>query len=393
MKKIIISSILWLLTAILFSQQNLTNYSFNSTGGEIEFNRNSLISSQGQAIMGESKNEYKLRIGFIPSLLWDIMPPRSNISFGEPKYITQVSTYININTLIILEAVDDLEVEGDSAGFGIEESKWRIANSEWYIYEGPFTISNLSFALEDGEYFIEYYSIDFVGNIEDVKEQKIVLDKTPPYSNFILGKPHLFFQNKNLVTSHTPFLIKATDNFSGVKETRYKIDLGEEIIFPGSFNLEERYKEVFKDEFNRLNLEEGWFFIREDKDKWNLKEREVITFYTDYGSLKRSVNDQKNILLRDLPYLEEDWAVEVELKFSPCIKGQEAGIYIYQDDDNYLKLVKSYENGKKIIAGKEINGEYEEIVKSINWINVDIIYLKIKKKRNYNFYYSTDGLN
>ncbi len=57
MKKFIIFILFLISPLLLFSQQNLTNYSFNFSGSEIEFDKNSLISSQGQAVIGRSRQE------------------------------------------------------------------------------------------------------------------------------------------------------------------------------------------------------------------------------------------------------------------------------------------------------------------------------------------------
>ncbi|RLD17438.1 MAG: hypothetical protein DRI36_03780, partial [Caldiserica bacterium] len=88
-------------------------------------------------------------------VIHDILPPRTTVQITNPKFQITNKTFITSKTSFTLTAVDDLVEVGDGIGLGVEFSKWRIANSEWYIYEGPFTISNLPFALEDGRYFID----------------------------------------------------------------------------------------------------------------------------------------------------------------------------------------------------------------------------------------------
>ncbi|MDI6856449.1 MAG: Ig-like domain-containing protein, partial [Candidatus Thermoplasmatota archaeon] len=54
---------------------------------------------------------------------------------------------------------------------GIKETRYRIDNDKWQAY-------NSSFLLEkDGKYTIEYYSIDFAGNVEQPKAKLVVINR------------------------------------------------------------------------------------------------------------------------------------------------------------------------------------------------------------------------
>ncbi|MEW5760274.1 MAG: chitobiase/beta-hexosaminidase C-terminal domain-containing protein, partial [Candidatus Thermoplasmatota archaeon] len=58
---------------------------------------------------------------------------------------------------------------------------YRINNGNWKEYIFPIEIS------EDGYYILEYYSIDFSGNIGLVHNKTIKIDKTPPKTNCMVG--------------------------------------------------------------------------------------------------------------------------------------------------------------------------------------------------------------
>jgi regulation of enolase protein 1 (concanavalin A-like superfamily) len=64
----------------------------------------------------------------------------------------------------------------------------------------------------------------------------------------------------------------------------------------------------------------------------------------------------QNILLNSAPLKE---SVSVNVEFTPKIFGAQAGIVLYVDDDNYIKLVLegNQTGGSMIVLGKEVNGE------------------------------------
>ena len=62
---------------------------------------------------------------------------------------------------------------------GVKYIKYRINGGSWMTYAGAFTISN------DGDYTIEYYAVDNVGNAESVKSTSFTIQKNkPPVADF-----------------------------------------------------------------------------------------------------------------------------------------------------------------------------------------------------------------
>jgi len=94
----------------------------------------------------------------------DFTPPLTQIIFDPPSPDGNNGRYVS-NVTVELNASDN---------YDIYETYYRLNKGEWIKYNSPFTI------YKDGEYLIEYYSIDFYENIEDVKSENISIDETPP---------------------------------------------------------------------------------------------------------------------------------------------------------------------------------------------------------------------
>ncbi len=68
----------------------------------------------------------------------------------------------------------ECEEQNSYISSGVEFTRYRTwylgAWSEWFKYEEPFSLPNL------GTYFLEYYSVDFAGNYEEIKNATIVVE-------------------------------------------------------------------------------------------------------------------------------------------------------------------------------------------------------------------------
>ena len=95
---------------------------------------------------------------------FNITPPVTTASFDPPEPNGDNGWYVS-NVTVKLNATDNT---------GVIATYYRINGGEWKTYDSPFVIS------EDGMHTIEYYSYDYVGNIEDVKSSTIYIDKIPP---------------------------------------------------------------------------------------------------------------------------------------------------------------------------------------------------------------------
>ena len=112
-------------------------------------------------------------------VLPDETPPVSEIHIYGPQYVDAVTahTYVSSRTTFTITAVD---LEVDAFASGVADIYYRInvstlTPSEWKVYTSSFSISG-----EDGDYVIEYYSVDNMDSKEEIKSLTVTLDNTPP---------------------------------------------------------------------------------------------------------------------------------------------------------------------------------------------------------------------
>jgi len=99
----------------------------------------------------------------------DTIPPTTTKIVGEPKY-GEMALYVTSHTPITLVAQDN---EG---GSGVNYTLYRIwyngSWSDWLNYTESFTLEG------EGPHYIEFYSVDNAGNIEEVHNNTHVVDDT-----------------------------------------------------------------------------------------------------------------------------------------------------------------------------------------------------------------------
>lgn len=109
-------------------------------------------------------------------------------------------------------------------------------------------------------------------------------------------------------------------------------------------------------------LQEPWFWLREDSDNWFIDgatQQLVIT--TTAGTLDKDhlIN---NMLLRPNPAGPAIWSAR--LNFVPTQTAQESSIFLYNDDDNYIKISRIFNdetlNGDMFLFVHERDGELVE---------------------------------
>jgi regulation of enolase protein 1 (concanavalin A-like superfamily) len=154
------------------------------------------------------------------------------------------------------------------------------------------------------------------------------------------------------------------------------------------YDINRLYPGVANDEFNSTAQGGMWLWVREDAYKHSLTGTS-LNITAQQGTLEGAVNTTKNIMLARAP--QYDFYSETKLDFSPEEVGQEAGLILYMDDDDYVYISRKYtasglmitavsENGG-IAAGNTFKDEYGATV-----------YFKIEKCGNdYLLYASSDG--
>jgi hypothetical protein len=147
----------------------------------------------------------------------DNTPPSTSIVVGDPKYLNGSDLYVSSST--------QFDINGADSGSGLDFIKYRI------IYEGAevvaWTIGN-SFTLSSGEgnYSIEFYGEDLLGNNEDINNQSAYVDSSMPNTELKFGSPKYrdYPLDEWNVTTSTIFTISQIEEASSVDFFWYTVD-------------------------------------------------------------------------------------------------------------------------------------------------------------------------
>ena len=142
----------------------------------------------------------------------DHNPPTTRIEINGPR--GNDDWYIGL-TVVELHASDDLS--------GVNYTMYRVNNGEWTVYDRPFMV-------EEGTVTVEYYSVDYAGNVEETKSYTFKYDKTKPSTTCVVSGEQGM---GNWYRSDVTITFSATDNVSGVNVTWYRIDGGDWRIYDG----------------------------------------------------------------------------------------------------------------------------------------------------------------
>jgi len=155
------------------------------------------------------------------TVIVDDTPPTTSLTLGSPNYM---GTYVTSSTDIMLSSVD--------SGSGVATTEYRI-NGIWVPYLMPFNVAG-----SDGDYTIEYRSIDNLGNTEVTRSKTVTLDNTPPTTTMNIGDPNYVDGSDTYITSSTELSLSADDGAgSGVDATYYRVDGGSWNPYTVAFTL------------------------------------------------------------------------------------------------------------------------------------------------------------
>ncbi len=116
----------------------------------------------------------------------------------------------------------------------------------------------------------------------------------------------------------------------------------------------------------------------------------VLRIPCDAGDLWVDLNNTRNSLFRDLP---ANWtSIRLKLAFAPTQNYQQAGILVYQNDDNYVQITRIYEQGNHVTFAREISGNATNLASAT--ITATSLYLRLDRNPatdTITGYYSLDG--
>ena len=145
--------------------------------------------------------------GWVDDIIIDSVPPLT---------IASVSGTTGLNGWFVSAATVTLSAT-DENGSGVDITRFRIDGGAWSTYNSPLIIP------AGGQHYIDYYSIDLVGNTENQKRTSLNIDLTGPATTASLTGT---IGDGLWYVTPVSVAFDATDTNSGVNWTRYRIDGG-----------------------------------------------------------------------------------------------------------------------------------------------------------------------
>jgi hypothetical protein len=147
--------------------------------------------------------------------------PVTSIVVGDPRHTSPASvTYVKSSTPIDFSYTDQ-------SGFGIRNTTYTVDGGTPVNYTAIGTL----FLAGEGMHTIEWRSLDWAGNLEEVSSKMLTVDNTPPATTIT--------QSEVQATIETFFTLTAADSGCGVNVTMYRIDGGSWMVYTGGFTLAE----------------------------------------------------------------------------------------------------------------------------------------------------------
>lgn len=158
----------------------------------------------------------------------DKTAPASTNSIGSPKVEEGGNIFMTGSTPVTLSATDFGVVSS-----GINRTEYTIDGSAWNNYVSGITLSGVA----DGQHNISYKSADNAENVETVMQLNVTVDNSAPVTAITVGEPKFQAQDGSFfINQGTAFTLSASDAYSGVSKTEYRLNSGQWTAY-APFNL------------------------------------------------------------------------------------------------------------------------------------------------------------
>lgn len=137
----------------------------------------------------------------------DGKPPQTKIHNNIISYSKQDSIFFGKGLKISFTAIDKVS--------GVDKIFLSINKQAFEEYTHDTIIFN-----DQGEYFLQYYATDNVGNVEDLQSVHFFIDTTKPLTNLVITGEHI----DNIVSVNCMVTLKPQDAFGGNAKTFYFLD-------------------------------------------------------------------------------------------------------------------------------------------------------------------------
>jgi len=249
----------------------------------------------------------------------DNSPPNTEKTITEPKY-GENDEWMTSTTEVNFTATDDLS--------GVDETYYRIwyngAWSSWNEYISNFTLN------DEGLHYLEYYSVDNVGNVEEIHNQTHYVDDTFP--SITVETPFLWEALQDGVT----FSSVVTDS-CGVNWVKYAIrepgGLQGTVIDPAYESLvaSSASDDKWQLLFDTTQLDDGYYvlFVNASDNLGNIGYTTVNFSIRNWAVLEMLPNTPSSKAGRTMPIKFCIRVIEAVDPTEPFVRNEELTIKIY----------------------------------------------------------------
>src|SRR5690606_16208580 len=110
------------------------------------------------------------------------------------------------------------------------------------------------------------------------------------------------------------------------------------------------------EQFDGEGLADHWSIVKENKANWSLTQNPgFLTIHTTSTDLYESNNSQDNVFLSDLVHADDNFEVVLKLEAEVSQNHQQAGLIVWHNADNFVKLAHVADNGFSLESAYELN--------------------------------------
>ncbi|MEO9481994.1 MAG: hypothetical protein ABJG47_01025 [Ekhidna sp.] len=204
---------------------------------------------------------------------WQVDPETKEVVYPKAEVIFELyadskppKTTINFNSESLANIEEKVVMQAGNVSFSVTDETSGIEATYYSIDNGPFTkyAEPINFSNEKST-SIKYYSVDNVGNSEEVSTALILIDNSAPVSSLAIDGD----LSENVLSERSAILLDAKDNTSEKTKIFYTLDGGKTYVYSRPISI--------------ANLSEGEhsisYFSVDDVD--NNEEKKTYDFFLD----------------------------------------------------------------------------------------------------------------
>lgn len=181
----------------------------------------------------------------------DSKSPQTKIKNNTTAYVKSDTLFFGKNLKINFKTTDNVS--------GVSKTFYSVDGEEFKEY-----LQDIIFDQEKS-YVIKFYSVDNVGNVEEIQTVEFTIDSTKPLTNLYIIGDHL----DNIISGKASISLKPQDAFSGAANTYYVLDNNE--------------KSIYKQPISASRITEGKHTLRyfTEDEVQNREDEKTFIFFVD----------------------------------------------------------------------------------------------------------------